>query len=49
MLTVSLGLALVVLWMIMSDGEMQPVEAVGLLAVYAILAAAIWAEGTVAM
>jgi len=45
-LTVSLGLALVVLWMIMYDGEMQPVEAVGLLAVYAILGATIWAEGS---
>ena len=45
-LTVSLGLALIVLWMIMYDGEMQPVEAVGLIAVYAILAAAIWAEGS---
>jgi len=44
-LTVSLGLALVVLWMIMYDGEMQPVEAIGLLAVYAILGATIWAEG----
>ena len=44
-LAVALGLALVVLWMIMSDGEMQPVEAVGLLAVYAILGATIWAEG----
>jgi len=48
-LAVSLGLALIVLWMIMYDGEMQPVEAVGLLAVYAILAAAIWAEGTIAI
>ena len=47
-LAVSLGLALLVLWMIMSDGEMQPVEAVGLLAVYTILAAAIWAEGSLA-
>jgi Ca2+:H+ antiporter len=47
-LTVSLGLALVVLWMIMYDGEMQPVEAVGLVAVYVILAAAIWAEGSLA-
>jgi Ca2+:H+ antiporter len=46
-LTVSLGLALIVLWMIMYDGEMQPVEAVGLLAVYTILAAAIWAEGSI--
>jgi Ca2+:H+ antiporter len=44
-LTVSLGLALVVLWMIMYDGEMQPVEAVGLVAVYVILGATIWAEG----
>jgi Ca2+:H+ antiporter len=48
-LTVSLGLALIVLWMIMYDGEMQPVEAIGLLAVYAILAAAIWAEGSIAI
>jgi Ca2+:H+ antiporter len=45
-LTVALGLALVVLWMIMSDGEMQPVEAVGLLAVYVILGATVWAEGS---
>jgi Ca2+:H+ antiporter len=45
-LTVSLGLALVVLWMIMYDGEIQPVEAVGLLAVYVILGATIWAEGS---
>jgi Ca2+:H+ antiporter len=44
-LTVALGLALIVLWMIVSDGEMQPVEAVGLLAVYAILGATVWAEG----
>jgi Ca2+:H+ antiporter len=44
-LTVALGLALIVLWMTMSDGEMQPVEAVGLLAVYTILGATIWAEG----
>ena len=47
-LAVSLGLALLVLWMILSDGEMQPVEAVGLLAIYTILAAAIWAEGSLA-
>jgi Ca2+:H+ antiporter len=45
-LTVALGLALIVLWMTMSDGEMQPVEAVGLLAVYVILGATIWAEGS---
>jgi hypothetical protein len=31
--------------MILSDGEMQPVEALGLVAVYAILGATIWAEG----
>ena len=48
-LAVSLGLALIVLWMIMYDGEMQPVEAVGLVAVYAILAAAIWAEGSISI
>ena len=48
-LTVSLGLALIVLWMIMYDGEMQPVEAVGLLAVYVILASAIWAEGSLSI
>ena len=38
-LAVALGLALIVLWMILSDGEMQPVEALGLVAVYAILGA----------
>ena len=48
-LAVSLGLALIVLWMIMYDGEMQPVEAVGLLAVYVILASAIWAEGSLSI
>lgn len=45
-LTVSLGLALIVLWMVMYDGEMQPVEAVALIAVYVILGATIWAEGS---
>jgi Ca2+:H+ antiporter len=45
-LTVALGLALIVLWMIMYDGEMQPVEAIGLLAVYVILGATVWAEGS---
>jgi Ca2+:H+ antiporter len=44
-LAVALGLALIVLWMILSDGEMQPVEALGLVAVYTILGATIWAEG----
>ena len=33
----------------MYDGEMQPVEAVGLLAVYVILASAIWAEGSLSI
>ncbi len=44
-LAVALGLALIVLWMILSDGEMQPVEALGLVAVYVILGATVWAEG----
>jgi Ca2+:H+ antiporter len=45
-LTVALGLSLVVLWMIMYDGEMEPVEAAGLIAVYVILGATVWAEGS---
>jgi Ca2+:H+ antiporter len=44
-LAVALGLALIVLWLILSDGEMQPVEALGLVAVYVILGATVWAEG----
>ena len=44
-LALSLVLALTILWMIVHDGEIEPVEAVGLLATYAILGAAIWVEG----
>jgi Ca2+:H+ antiporter len=41
----ALVLSMVALWMIVQDGEIEPVEAVGLLGVYTILCATVWAEG----
>jgi Ca2+:H+ antiporter len=42
----ALVLSLVVLWMILQDGEISAVEAAGLLGVYVIVASAVWAEGS---
>jgi Ca2+:H+ antiporter len=44
-LALALVFALIILWMILHDGEIEPVEAVGLLVTYTILGAAIWVEG----
>jgi Ca2+:H+ antiporter len=45
LLALSLFLSMIVLWMILQDGEIEPVEAVGLLVTYGVLGAAIWVEG----
>jgi Ca2+:H+ antiporter len=45
LLALALFLSMIVLWMILQDGEIEPVEAVGLLVTYGVLGAAIWVEG----
>lgn len=44
LLTVAMGLSLFVLWMVVHDGEIEPIEAVGLLGTYAILGALLWVQ-----
>jgi Ca2+:H+ antiporter len=45
LLALALFFSMIVLWMIVHDGEIEPVEAVGLLVTYGVLGAAIWVEG----
>jgi Ca2+:H+ antiporter len=45
LLALALFLSMIVLWMILQDGEIEAVEAVGLLVTYGVLGAAIWVEG----
>jgi Ca2+:H+ antiporter len=45
LVALALFLSVIVLWMIVHDGEIEPVEAIGLLATYGVLGAAIWVEG----
>jgi Ca2+:H+ antiporter len=45
LLALALFLSMIVLWMIVQDGEIEPAEAVGLLVTYGVLGAAIWVEG----
>jgi hypothetical protein len=33
-----------VLWIILQDGELEPVEALALLVIYAVLATSVWVE-----
>ncbi len=44
LLAIALGLSLVVLWMVVSDGEIEPIEGAGLITVYVILGTLIWIE-----
>ena len=44
LLAIALGLSLIVLWMVVSDGEIEPVEGAGLITVYVILGTLIWIE-----
>jgi len=45
-IALALVLSMVVLWMVVQDGEMEPREAIGLLGAYVILGATVWAEGS---
>ena len=44
LLAIALGLSLIVLWMVVSDGEIEPIEGAGLITVYVILSTLIWIE-----
>ncbi len=44
LLAIALGLSLIVLWMVVSDGEIEPIEGAGLITVYVILGTLIWIE-----
>jgi Ca2+:H+ antiporter len=44
LVALALLLSLIVLWMIVHDGAVRPTEAVGLISLYAIVAAAVWVE-----
>jgi Ca2+:H+ antiporter len=41
---IALVLSLIVLWIILQDGELEPVEALALLVIYAVLATSVWVE-----
>jgi Ca2+:H+ antiporter len=43
-IAISLVLSMIVLWMIVQDGELEPVEALALIVIYAILATSVWVE-----
>ena len=43
-IAISLVLSLIVLWMIVQDGELEPVEALALIVIYCILATSVWVE-----
>jgi Ca2+:H+ antiporter len=45
LIALALFFSMIVLWMIVHDGEIEPVEAMGLLVTYGVLGAAIWVEG----
>jgi Ca2+:H+ antiporter len=41
---IALVLSLIVLWIILQDGELEPVEALALLVIYAVIATSVWVE-----
>jgi Ca2+:H+ antiporter len=43
-IAISLVLSLIVLWIILQDGELEPVEALALIVIYAVLATSVWVE-----
>ncbi len=43
-IAISMVLSLIVLWIVLQDGELEPVEAVALLVIYAVLATSVWVE-----
>ena len=44
MIAIALVLSLIVLWIILQDGELEPVEAVALIVIYVVLATSVWVE-----
>jgi Ca2+:H+ antiporter len=44
---IALVLSLIVLWIILQDGELEPVESVALIVIYIILATSVWVENVV--
>jgi Ca2+:H+ antiporter len=43
-IAISLVLSLIVLWMILQDGELEPVESLALIVIYVVLATTVWVE-----
>jgi Ca2+:H+ antiporter len=43
-IAIALVLSLIVLWIILQDGELEPVEALALIVIYAVLATSVWVE-----
>jgi Ca2+:H+ antiporter len=43
-IAISLVLSLIVLWIILQDGELEPVEALALIVIYVVLATSVWVE-----
>jgi Ca2+:H+ antiporter len=43
-IAISMVLSLIVLWIVLQDGELEPVEALALLVIYAVLATSVWVE-----
>jgi Ca2+:H+ antiporter len=43
-IAISMVLSLIVLWIVLQDGELEPVEGVALLVIYAVLATSVWVE-----
>ena len=41
---IALVLSLIVLWIILQDGELEPVEALALIVIYVVLATSVWVE-----
>ncbi len=37
-------LSLIVLWIVLQDGELEPVEALALVVIYAVIATSVWVE-----
>jgi Ca2+:H+ antiporter len=43
-IAISLVLSLIVLWIVLQDGELEPVESLALLVIYGVLATSVWVE-----
>lgn len=46
-IAIALILSLIVLWIILQDGELEPVESLALIVIYVILATSVWVENVV--